>query len=266
VDIKATTNAFQSSNNINFAQKFGLNEQIEPTRQGKKGDCWLLSAVNSLSFSQSGQKLIDDMLEYGEKNATVHIYFKDYNISQEEYLDALIDGNYAKGDGDMIILELAIGKMRSDIKDSKLVLPKVDNSDNIDKENILCGGLSSEAMYYLTGNIIEEGFEPDKKEELLDDFIQSDGAKTLNAGFAEDKELIDLNDETVQIYSNHVYSVKTADNESVSIVDPHDSSKEIPLNRADFLANTLSIWNCEIEKPKSTLESFKQKISSLFGF
>ena len=46
--------------------------QIDNTMQGLTGDCWVLSAINSLNSTQKGKELIKETLQYGEYGTFVN--------------------------------------------------------------------------------------------------------------------------------------------------------------------------------------------------
>ena len=53
----------------NFESKDG---KIDNANQGQTGDCWLISGVNALSYSEEGQKCIKEALEYHDGYTIVH--------------------------------------------------------------------------------------------------------------------------------------------------------------------------------------------------
>ena len=99
--------------------KSNFNREIEPTFQAEsQGDCWLLSDINSLSYTEWGRKAIQDAI-IPDNNGTggVTIKFKgsplsekEIHITAKEIQEAKASGNYSSGDDDMIAFELATEK------------------------------------------------------------------------------------------------------------------------------------------------------------
>lgn len=96
-----------------------FNKKIEPTKQPMtQGDCWLLSDINALSYTEFGRKAISDAI-IPDKNGSggVTIKFKGSPLKQKaihitasEIDKARKSGNYSSGDDDMIAFELATEK------------------------------------------------------------------------------------------------------------------------------------------------------------
>ena len=53
-----------TENKNNKEDIIDINEKIDDSKQGKRGDCWLLSGLNSLSYSKNGQKIIEDAISF----------------------------------------------------------------------------------------------------------------------------------------------------------------------------------------------------------
>ena len=47
--------------------------KIGKTKQGLTGDCWVLSAINSVNSTQKGKELIKEALEYSENGTYVNL-------------------------------------------------------------------------------------------------------------------------------------------------------------------------------------------------
>ena len=94
----------------------GLNGEIEDSSQGGIGDCWLLSSINSLSYTEAGRKILDEAVTEKEDGSGYVINFKGLNkeieISNMEILDAIKTDEYSTGDADMVMWELAFEKTR----------------------------------------------------------------------------------------------------------------------------------------------------------
>lgn len=93
-----------------------FNRKIEPTVQPEtQGDCWLLSDINSLSYTTWGADAINDAIipdTDGSGGVTIHfkgspIKQKEFHFTPEDIDKARKSGNYSEGDDDMIAFELA---------------------------------------------------------------------------------------------------------------------------------------------------------------
>lgn len=102
-----------SKNNIT---KTKFNRKIEYTSQPMtQGDCWLLSDINSLNYTEFGRKAIYDAIcpdEDGSGGVTIKfkgspLKQKNIHITSAQIDQARKSGNYSDGDDDMIAFELA---------------------------------------------------------------------------------------------------------------------------------------------------------------
>ena len=87
------------------------NGKIDATfYQGHVKDCWLLSAIKSLSLNPKGLEMLEDLISLDDKgNVTVQLkgVKRTYTISKEELEGA---NEFAQGDLDIRAIELAVNK------------------------------------------------------------------------------------------------------------------------------------------------------------
>lgn len=149
------------------------NGKISNTRQGMLKDCYLLSGLNSLSYSKFGKKAIKDAV-HKDKDGNIVIKLKginkEYTVTKQELKKASkkyvptfdekgkvrgYDKKYSTGDGDVLAFELAFEKYRTDLKEGKIEIDKnlpayaYDYSKNDD--NLIDSGSPNQLYYLLTG-------------------------------------------------------------------------------------------------------------------
>lgn len=94
------------------ATTYAPNGKIDmPSIQGEVGDCWLLSATNSLLSTEKGKEILDNSITVNDKKQTVTVNLagvgKSYEIPISEINDNIEN---VAGDMDMRALEVAIEK------------------------------------------------------------------------------------------------------------------------------------------------------------
>ena len=223
----------------------------------KTGDCWLLAGIIALSFSQKGQAILQNAIT--QTSTETQVYFKGLDkyiiLSKEEIKNAQKNTKYSSGSKTMVIWELAIEKLRNDARFS--YLNKSDAPDYvkyyyIDAKTIytrifkssIDGGFCGEVFYLLTGI----------KSEIIDDRKQI--INYLN-GFRSDNEIAccdfdgpekrfkmkDFFNKSVGICTNHAYAIKSANKYVISVVNPHNTKKEILLPREMCCINRIEYLN-----------------------
>jgi len=273
--------SFIDFNTLQQSLKSSRNGEIEATKQGKIGDCWLLSAVNALSYSEKGREIIKNALEYGDLSTTVHLAFGDYEITNSEFNNAIMSGKYSTGDDDMVFLELATEKMLQDIIDNKLVVLNETNSTaleglaqmakylNYNPDSILNGGSLEEGIFLLTGKLGESEADnsgsldkclTDKEKSWLDEFQQNGNQdmiltadlSNLAESYAEAK---DVNGNDIKIYTQHAYAIKEVTDDTVTVINPWDSNEEIKISRDTFYNTFTGVSKTDLSdtNPKKNL-------------
>ena len=227
---------------------YDINLPIQQSRQ--IGDCWLLSAVYSLSQSSFGLEILNEAVENNFNQTTV--YFKGIDtiisIDNDEITQAMESSKYSSGSKSFIIFELAFEKLRKKISKGEVVLPEekpyyMKNKFKIFK-NKLVGGRPAEAFFYLTGNPVYYISSRD-----YDRFTIFENSKNIVSCCAFDIvdgiPVVDYYGNKINLSSSHAYSIKTVDKNFVSIVNPHNTDIEIFLDRLDFYTLLKGIEYCE---------------------
>lgn len=208
----------------------GVNGEIdEAVFQGSTGDCWLLSGVLSLSYTQEGKQAIKEAIKQDE-NGNYQVTFKGidktYTVSQEELKNKNVStifgglgkkSEYSTGDDDMLLLELAVEKAKSD-KDIELPT-----------EN----GLNGSSAYYLyqlfsgTTDYAHNEKESDVKD-LLDYYQENKENASATLGVINGFSSLE---------GNHAYAVKDYDGEKITLVNPWNSSRDTTLSNKALMDN-----------------------------
>ena len=250
--------------NDKFSKPDTKNGRIGYTKQGSTGDCWILSSVNALSYCKKGRQIIKNALNYEKGGTRVDLKgAKSYWISDLELHKTKGSLQYASGDDDMTLFELALQRARDDLATENIVFTE-NAPSNIEDEcsekltklfkPSIDGGSEIEALYFITGKTPKAVESYRKRDELLGKFIEDKGQNyAVCAAFSDDKNVTckDIQGKRVKLYSKHTYALKKADNESVTVVNPYNSAINTVLATDDFLKIFKSMYfvDCSDENP-----------------
>lgn len=219
--------------------------EIGETKQGKTGDCWVLSGINSLSYTEEGRKMIKDALEYTDGGTIVHLEGAgNYFIPDELVTQTKGSKQYSSGDDDMIIFELAIEAALDDIKTGKLKPTEdapwfIEKSEDLDetKKGVSSteGGYNSGTIYLLTGRTSKTYYNEGITSDVLSGLEGRDDVALGVGNFKEKVTVKDINGKNVKIIPNHAYAVKELKDGVITLVNPWDSGKEIKLDYETFI-------------------------------
>lgn len=233
----------------------GVNGKIdEGVFQGNTGDCWLLSGILSLSYTEEGSKLIKDAISKNP-DGSYNVYFqgadKTYTISQDELDSAnkssflsgagITKSEYSTGDDDMLLIELAMEKL---IEENEVPIETGD-------------GLTGGSAYYLyqlfTNDVVgyANGDDSDEIKSLLNyyEMYQESSAATIGVldGFSG-------------LEDDHAYAIKSYENGIMTIVNPWDSTEDIKIKEKDLLNNIgdydISIADSDLEEDMTWEEEY----------
>ena len=203
----------------------GVNGKLdEAIYQGEYGDCWLLSGILSMSYTESGAEVIQESIN-ANANGSVDVFFdgigKEYTVSADslknENKDVSEKSNYSRGDDDALAIELAVEQVVAD--------------KTVDTDFDIKDGGNPYHMYKLFGaERIGVASTKEKIESAFDYFEENSDDCSMTLGVV-DKSVCGLK-------KNHGYSVKEVNTSSVVIVDPWNSEKEISVNMQKLLKSS----------------------------
>lgn len=252
-----------------------LDDQV---KQGQTGDCWLLSQLNSLNDTDYGKEAIKDAIHKNDNGSyTVDLkgVNESYTFTPDEIQSAIDSGNYASGDLDAALLEMACEKHydAARTKEAEKLASEGYSQDEI--KNLLDSGKKSieggnggsdiadmnpaPGSFYdknISGllGIDAEHYSPldnnESREAALK--LKSDNGDKYATTFGSSYDV-----ESKQRFEDgglHEYSIKSVDKDAngnistVNVIDPHDNSRTIPLTLDEYnkmADNTMTISSAD---------------------
>lgn len=207
-------------------------------KQGNTGDCWLLSPIKALSNSPKGLKILNDSIKV-DKNGNVTVTLKgvnkSYTFTKEE-----INRNtqLSTGDLDVRAVEMAVDRYFAEERGSDNTRDKIDINSN--QEYVAFQILTGKTGYY-NGYKIDSKIDklPNKKKispEQITRFNDQNHIVCVSA-HSKNKDAIMLkatDNSNAKLEKNHSYTVSRADSNYVYLINPWNTSKEIPVDIKTF--------------------------------
>lgn len=230
-------NKFSKKADAYYKSQIHIDGKIDNFSQGRTGDCWLLSGLDAINRVNSNviKKSISQDIE-----GNVIVSFKGtkqkYKVTPQEIYDS--KGRLSEGDDDVRAIELATEKYRAKLAKKGEFVPYVRDKEKIDPKSPTNLGTGGETYMLLTG---DKGgcVNKEMRETFLNMMQKNPKSFAAIAHFKEKKD---------GVITHHGYSIKSVDDEYVTIINPWDSKKEIKIKKKDFLNNVDELAAIEGEK------------------
>ena len=208
--------------------------------QGDIGDCWLLASIKAIANTPKGLEILNNSIKVnndGSVTVTLKGKNKTYTFSKYEITRS---SHLSTGDLDVRAIEMAVNKYITEEGGLYTYDYAVDINAN----------LASAAFELLTGKSISREYEffsngdyekhPERygktkiTDEKIDNFNKPNHIACVSALNKSDLKLMTSSGEEGMLTSNHAYTVVRSDNKYVYLINPWDTSLEIPVDRETF--------------------------------
>ena len=212
----------------------------EDFNQGKVGDCWLIAALNSLRLTETGNKMLNDIVSMdsvGNVRVILKSVDKEYVMTPEELAGA---DELVRGDLDVRAIEIAVIRFLHEIQDHQTHDKSIQNKMSgvkIKSADINDGMSPLSAPFYLLFD--EECIDNIAVDEDLIEKIKSRKYIVLvssHNGYSLDS-----------FSKHHVYSVVSADDDFVYMYDPYDIDNLRKMSDKDFMSFFNHAYSYEIQ-------------------
>lgn len=249
----------------NTTNPSGVNGEIdEYVGQGGTGDCWLLTGVLALNSTEVGKNIIKSSIT-ANADGSVTVNFKgvgvSYTISLDEIkkhdTDDIKSDAYSNGDNDMLVLELAVEKLKNDIASGKVKLDVIEDSyEGYNGESgEIEGGFPQQLLYFLTGeesttatakyirapqtpNDPAQTFIPESYINKIFNEALENGNTAITFGLYDgthSAKLTNGKDYKLPLgRGGHALAITNLTKDTVTFVNPWDSTKEYTMSWSEF--------------------------------
>lgn len=209
-------------------------------QQGTTGDCWLLASIKAIANTPKGLEMLNNSIKVnkdGSVTVTLKGKNKTYTFSKNEIARS---SHLSTGDLDVRAIEMAVNKYITEEGGLYFYDDAVDINSN----------KAMAAFELLTGKSMP-GFLPfdskgDKKlyperyrkakitDEQIDNFNKPNHIATVSTSNKPNLKVMTPSSEEGVLVSCHAYTVVRSDSKYVYLINPWDTSLEIPIDRETF--------------------------------
>lgn len=248
-----------------------INKEIEDFAQGTGADCWLISGLKSLSFTEKGRQIISDSIKINDDGSYTVSFAglenSQYTISEKELQRATKNEKYTTGDDDVLLMEIAFEKALKDVKNGKYEVPDYVLSQVKYKSDVLYGGQLHTFIYLMTGENSDIAYNCYHADLQDDEEYQEQKAQDIQYGDLYNTELEEIYDkieeapqdyvavlsvkngenalgeisvtdvdgnEIVLADGSHAISIKSVEDDVLTLVNPWDTSSEIKVEKDEI--------------------------------
>lgn len=225
-----------------------INQEIH---QGTEKDCWLISAINAMSYTDRGRALLKEAISISADN-TVAVTLKGtgetYKFTTEEVLSRSKD--LSTGDLDARVLEMAVEQHRLKLLDNKRSDINYKNlsdwsykvSKLATKKDPLNTGSGIEAFSLLSGSNADffavNSNSKDYKEKFEIYLNMIENNPNYFVSFVTFRNNFTVNIDSAMnklLRTNHLYAIKKVNDKDVILINPNNSTQEIVLSKVQLM-------------------------------
>ena len=245
--------------------EYNIDSKIDYVKQGSEGDCWLLSALNSFSYSEKGQEFIENAITNngdGSYSVTFDGIGQTYTVTSEELQQARENEVYSTGDNTALLFEVAVEKalnycineyeydlmgITPSSETTNILLIKGEYAKRREEEkseSLLYGGnlATIDRLFVLTDFSIEAYNSAEHSssniESVLDNIDIENSVTSVS--FSTNKNLTSDSGNEFTITDHHAYTIKSYDKDAgkITIVNPWNNSETLTTS-IDTLRNDI---------------------------
>lgn len=230
--------------------------EIGDFNQGEIGDCDVLGAIKSISNTKEGKEAIKNAIKEANDGWTVHFEADgglEISVSKDELLKAKASGKYSVGDDDVILLEIAYEKY---CDENNTIIDKwIGVAGKIINEIKDPRSIDGKSFCDFTKAFLGKGAKSTKADKKSLDKIKNNDSVAATLGFKNRTKIKDINGNVVSmagsdkiIASGHAWAVKEITDDTVTIVNPWDTSVEYTFKREDIEKANASLEYLQLDK------------------
>lgn len=209
-------------------------------KQGTTGDCWLLASIKAIANTTKGLEILNDSIKVnkdGSVTVTLKGKNKTYTFSKDEITRS---SHLSTGDLDVRAIEMAVNKYITEEGGLYFHDEAVDINNNYMMaafETLTGKSMPGFLPFFSKGDIKShpERYSMAKiTDEQIDNFNKTNHIACVAAHHKPNLEVMTISDKKEVLLTNHAYTVVRSDSKYVYLINPHDTSLEISVDRETF--------------------------------